>query len=274
MALTDTQASASRVSLLTIGQQAIMDAYLCLLHLTTGIMIEPLFSSFSTAAGLEFIIFAIFEMRYLLSIWRARRQAVADPWSTQHELSVLYARFYGALLCGIFLAYQFQRFGHVLVFVAFSFWVPQIIYCAATDSRQPLSALYMWGMSLTRLALPLYLLTCPHNLLRIEPRPVCVLLIQTRQGPRCFVPTRFLPEKYDYHRAVTSGQVRGARRGGDIETGDGGVECVICMSMLDVTQAGARMVTPCNHFFHTTCLQRWLGVKLQCPTCRSLLPPP
>ena len=76
-----------------------------------GIMIEPLFSSFSTAAGLEFIIFAIFEMRYLLSIWRARRQAVADSWSTQHELSVLYARFYGALLCGIFLAYQFQRSG-------------------------------------------------------------------------------------------------------------------------------------------------------------------
>ena len=74
-------------------------------------MIEPLFSSFSTAAGLEFIIFAIFEMRYLLSIWRARRQAVADSWSTQHELSVLYARFYGALLCGIFLAYQFQRSG-------------------------------------------------------------------------------------------------------------------------------------------------------------------
>ena len=36
MALTDTQASASRVSLLTMGQQAIMDAYLCLLHLTTG----------------------------------------------------------------------------------------------------------------------------------------------------------------------------------------------------------------------------------------------
>ena len=69
------------------------------------------------------------------------------------------------------------RFGHVLVFVAFSFWVPQIIYCAATDSRQPLSALYMWGMSLTRLALPLYLLTCPHNLLRIEPRPVAGTLL-------------------------------------------------------------------------------------------------
>ena len=69
------------------------------------------------------------------------------------------------------------RFGHILVFVAFSFWVPQIIYCAATDARQPLSALYMWGMSLTRLALPLYLLICPHNLLRIEPRPVAGTLL-------------------------------------------------------------------------------------------------
>ena len=65
----------------------------------------------------------------------------------------------------------------MLVFVAFSFWVPQIIYCAATDARQPLSALYLWGMSLTRLALPLYLLTCPHNLLRIEPRPVAGTLL-------------------------------------------------------------------------------------------------
>ena len=69
------------------------------------------------------------------------------------------------------------RFGHVLMFVAFSFWVPQIIYCAVTDARQPLGALYMWGMSVTRLALPLYLLTCPHNLLRIEPRPVAGTLL-------------------------------------------------------------------------------------------------
>ena len=59
---------------------------------------------------------------------------------------------------------------------------------------------------------------CP-SLMHLQ---VCVLLVQARQGPRCFVPKRFLPEKYDYHRAVTSGQVQGAQRGGDIETGDGG----------------------------------------------------
>jgi hypothetical protein len=32
-----TQALASKVSLVSLGQQAIMDAHLCLLHLTTGV---------------------------------------------------------------------------------------------------------------------------------------------------------------------------------------------------------------------------------------------
>ena len=36
MEATGTQAAVAKVSLLTVGQQAIMDAYLCLLHLTTG----------------------------------------------------------------------------------------------------------------------------------------------------------------------------------------------------------------------------------------------
>ncbi len=36
MESTNTQATASTVSLLMLGQQAVIDAYLCLLHLTTG----------------------------------------------------------------------------------------------------------------------------------------------------------------------------------------------------------------------------------------------
>lgn len=74
-----------------------------------GIVIEPLFNAFATTAFFEFVVFAIFEMRYLLSVWRARRANALDPWAAQRELSVLYARFYGALLGGIFLTYQLQR---------------------------------------------------------------------------------------------------------------------------------------------------------------------
>ena len=72
-------------------------------------MVDPLFNAFATAAFFEFVIFAIFEMRYLLTIWRARRSGNLDPWAQQRELSILYARFYSALLGGIFISYQLQR---------------------------------------------------------------------------------------------------------------------------------------------------------------------
>lgn len=74
-------------------------------------MVDPLFNSFATAAFLEFVIFAIFETRYMLMIWRVRRSNNIDPWAQQRELSILYARFYSALLTGIFISYQLQRCG-------------------------------------------------------------------------------------------------------------------------------------------------------------------
>lgn len=29
------------------------------------------------------------------------------------------------------------------------------------------------------------------------------------------------------------------------------------------------MKTPCNHFFHSQCLESWFNQKKECPTCRS-----
>ena len=31
-------------------------------------------------------------------------------------------------------------------------------------------------------------------------------------------------------------------------------------------------IAPCGHVFHEACLQRWMAVKLECPTCRAALP--
>ena len=46
-------------------------------------MIEPLFNNFATVAFFEFIVFAIFEMRFLLTVWRARRSNTADLWQVR-----------------------------------------------------------------------------------------------------------------------------------------------------------------------------------------------
>jgi hypothetical protein len=60
------------------GMQAIIDSYLCIVHLTTGVVVEALFNAFATAAFFKFMIFSIFEMRYLLIIWKARRPQVFE----------------------------------------------------------------------------------------------------------------------------------------------------------------------------------------------------
>lgn len=33
------------------------------------------------------------------------------------------------------------------------------------------------------------------------------------------------------------------------------------------------MIAPCNHKFHSNCLEQWLAIKSECPSCRANLPP-
>ncbi|CAL9227172.1 unnamed protein product [Arabidopsis halleri] len=272
----NTQSGAAKVSIVMIGQQAIMDAYLCLLHLTAGILVESLFNAFATAAFFKFVVFSIFEMRYLLAIWKATRPSNSgEGWETmRRELSFLYSRFYGILLGGILIMYQFHNYMQPILLLMYSFWIPQIVANVVRDSRKPLHLYYILGMTATRLAIPLYVFGCPHNFMRVEPNKVwciclctsmgsqaVILLLQHYFGSRCFVPRQMLPEKYNYHRRFNRDVSRTT-------------DCVICMTAIDLRQHTSDfMVTPCEHFFHSGCLQRWMDIKMECPTCRRSLPP-
>ncbi|KAK2982696.1 hypothetical protein RJ640_014496 [Escallonia rubra] len=265
---------AAKVSILMIGQQAIMDAYLCLLHLTAGILVESLFNAFATAAFFKFVVFSIFEMRYLLAIWKASRpMSNGEGWEAmRRELSVLYS--HGILLGGILVMYEFHRFMRPILLLVHSFWIPQIITNVIRDSRKPLHPHYILGMTVTRLAIPFYVFGCPHNFMRIEPDKgwciflgvfmgfqASILLLQHYLGSRWFVPHQILPEKYCYYRRFDQGAIHAT-------------DCVICMTAIDGTQRlNDCMVTPCDHFFHSGCLQRWMDIKMECPTCRRPLPP-
>ncbi|KAH8965494.1 hypothetical protein BDL97_04G121400 [Sphagnum fallax] len=275
---------AAKVSLLMIGQQAIMDAYLCLLHLTAGILVESLFNAFATVAFFKFVIFSIFEMRYLLAIWKAQRPvASGEGWETmRRELTVLYTRFYGFLLGGILIMYELHNLLHYILLFFYSFWIPQIVASVVRDARKPLHPHYIVGVTLTRLAIPLYTFGCPKNFMGVETNlewciglttflalQAAILLLQHYLGARCFIPHQMLPEKYSYFRRVQTSSLQIV--GADETTV---VDCVICMASVDMTQQSTEcMVTPCDHFFHAGCLQRWMDIKMECPTCRRPLPP-
>lgn len=72
-------------------------------------------------------------------------------------------------------------------------------------------------------------------------------------------------------------------------------ECIICLLSLETVVEGNDweagldnehlveyikenkdkevMVTPCEHYYHTSCMIAWMAVKMECPCCRQKLPP-
>lgn len=60
--------------------------------------------------------------------------------------------------------YQFWAYLDYLLFVAYSFWLPQIFHNARTNSGSTaLSSSYIFSISASRLALPLYMWLYPDN---------------------------------------------------------------------------------------------------------------
>eukprot|EP00842_Homolaphlyctis_polyrhiza_P004081 jgi/Hompol1/4674/HPOL_003830-RA len=192
----------SKVSSISIGMMTIMDAYLCIVLLTTAIAMPALFLPFATAAFLKFCLFSVFEMRYLFATIRARQR---DGTSIFDGPYLTHVYFY--LFLGVFLFYQLAaRFSFVVtatVFMLHAFWISQIISNIQRNSRGAFDKAYVLGISITRLLLPTYLWGCPVNVMVIyEPSKlsrvsalvflvlaqVAVLHIQDWFGPRTFVP--------------------------------------------------------------------------------------
>ncbi|KAI8838081.1 hypothetical protein BC829DRAFT_41228 [Chytridium lagenaria] len=88
MEYTTTQSALSKVSVVTIGMQTVVDAYLCMLHFAAGGTVQHLFLPFITASFFKFIIFSVFEMRYVLEISRAQRRD-----SDETVIGIMYSRF-------------------------------------------------------------------------------------------------------------------------------------------------------------------------------------
>lgn len=52
---------------------------------------------------------------------------VQDSWQQQRELTLVYARFYGALLLGILLTYQLQKCASAALYLLCAFWYLQAV---------------------------------------------------------------------------------------------------------------------------------------------------
>lgn len=278
--------SVGKVSIVGVGIQALMDAYDSFLHLCLGLSAQYMFNTFAVVSLFKFMLFSLFEMRYLLAVWRSRRrEAFERGWeAVRRELTMLYSRFYGILALGLMLIYNCLSFLPLIALGFQLYWVPQIVHDIRHGTRNALHPGFIIGISITRGLLPMYLWGCPVGIFsgdlypRLPSAPsfgfcVAVVLLQLVQigimaaqrvlGPRWFVPWICLPHVYNYYRVVTA----------DMAAHFGqSVDCVICMAEVGL-QDPTHVITPCDHRFHRACLDKWMDVKMECPTCRAVLPP-
>merc|ERR1711971_1063643 len=139
------------------------------------------------------------------------------------------------------------------------YWLPQILHDCWHGTKNSLCPYFYFGIAATRTLLVLYLWGCPEGIFsgdlypRLPGAPsrtlcfwvvalqfaqLAVLVLQSKWGPRWFVPWICMPWAYNYHRSSSV---------------DSGTDCVICIGEIE-PEDGRRVVTPCSHKFHESCL--------------------
>ena len=174
----------------SLGMQALWDAVLCVANLLLCAAVPQLFSTFTTVAFLELIVFCVIEMRYLLLVWQAhdpQRNWDAAGWvQLRRELATVHAHFYVALAVVLLVLYASRDEPSLILLAASSYWVPQIIRNVKTNAREPVCDHYLYGMSVSRLLLPAYLLLVQDALPR-------VLMVPSTVSNHTFPTTEGLP---------------------------------------------------------------------------------
>lgn len=285
MRYTETSTSSPiKVSFISLGLHVAVDCFESIVLLKEAITSNFMASTFVVLTVLKMLFLSIIELRYMVIVLKAR---YPDPEGVRDMASHFKLHASGTALLLIF-TLKLISVAPVSIAILFGFWFPQIVYDIWKGNRRALCLRYIVGMSACRLLFPLYLWGCPSSIFSGEffkkvpgapSKSICltliglvglqvvILVLQRIFGPRYFIPASLLPDSYNYYRVVQkpSDLAKGIEEGGCFE-------CVICMT--DISYTGKTLVTtPCDHYFHETCLQQWMEVKLECPTCRGPLPP-
>ncbi|GAX26600.1 hypothetical protein FisN_21Lh067 [Fistulifera solaris] len=215
--------AATRVSILCVGWQTLLDALLCIMHIYMSLSIQPLFSAFASVAFFKLLIFCVIQMKYMAIIIQARNSSNGgQPMDVlRRQIALLHVRFY-TVLAGTFVLFFYvnDKYRALYILALFSFWVPQIIMNIYTEAKTPLHNSYILGMSISRLFAPLYFFAIRNNFLKeVYPEAphdtfTCNLLVlwvglqtavlygQRKYGARFMIPARCLPPKFDYSRPI------------------------------------------------------------------------
>lgn len=234
-----TNSGATRVSMLCIGWQCVIDALICLGHIYLCLAMQPLFTAFASVSFFKLLIFCVIEMKYMAIILQARGAANGGTPTDvlRRQVAILHVRFYLALLAVfIFLWNVDDKYRTLYMLALYSFWIPQIVLNVITQAKTPMHKYFIYGMSFSRMVVPLYIYAMKKNFLKeVYPEApydpwtcqclvlwvtfqTAILIGQSKYGARFMIPARFLPPKYDYSRPIPPSVLNNAVTGSNTTT--------------------------------------------------------
>jgi len=285
----------TRYSIATIVMITSWDVFVCFFHFYQALIVKTSFQYFITPAFWFFILSSILEARLLLIIWKSNYyNNYQNMDEVRNALARFYGRFYSYLIPFLIATCIFAP-SSWFFYISALFFVPQIIHNIKRGGKYRFDSSYVFLLGAARMAIPLYIKSYNGSMFRyttslsflflypaIILSQVLILYLQSKLGSRFIVPSMFLPPTYDYYVKCTKNTIT-----------DEGIDetCSICMDNLLQETVDAKnegntsllatktannekiMKTPCRHHFHESCLKGWMEIKLECPFCRSPLPP-
>jgi hypothetical protein len=129
---TASNAGYSKISLLCMSGQAVLDAIICVAHLLICAAVPSVFFfHFIWISISSLVLFSVFEMKIAINILQARH--ATDDWAAlRNRMTSFQSKFYFTLFAIMILIFILQSHPAIILFILYSFWVPQIIHSVKT----------------------------------------------------------------------------------------------------------------------------------------------
>jgi len=323
MKVNDNNEYGNKLSILSITINCYFKVLICIVHffLSISTMDEDMSYQFGVPTIIYFFGFTGFELKLLLLVFRTRNDNNINQFIYRKRLLCLYIFFYVSLSLMVLNIKECLKNFYLILLVYIFSWLSQILFSIITNTRPPMSRMYIICLSLSKLYLPIYLKAFEGNIFDLKPSylKVClivmiiiveiiVLLLQKSFGARTILPKKYRKRGFDYYKDKVNIEMHVSKN----------PNCVICLESLMVevdenfntiqekkktknscnkiihlcfldrvtrkikrwidnmegkTTKKKYMITPCDHVFHTVCLEKWMRQKNECPYCKGVLPP-
>jgi hypothetical protein len=270
---------AKGISLLYVGMNASIDMALTFWHF--GFIFTDLFSIdllyIPCSCSLILCLIAINPLA--LTVWKAQNPQASYVRNRQSEEASFRGRYTAGVVLSAIGFYCLGTWKKLLIFVLHLFFIPQIVKNVYENYRHSIKPTVYILIAGSRFGVIAYYFGSNSNFLVWRPNhefvvllgvvlglQIIILHLQTKYGPRFFLPKRWLDQAaFSYYRSRAEEELMEPQ------------DCCICLNPLNlgsIVEAGVgRTVhTPCNHHYHLECLQSWISVNAQCPTCRRDIP--